>query len=47
MNIYAEENKITKSFKLLKNNLNMSNLVQYQNILKSKYNNELLEFYKP
>ena len=47
MNIFAEENKITKSFKLLKNNLSMSNLVHYQSILKSKYNNELLEFYKP
>ena len=45
--IYAEENEIDKLFRILKKNTNMSDLARYQDILKSKYSNELLEFYKP
>ncbi len=45
--IYAEENEIDKLFGLLKKNPSMSNLARYQDILKSKYSNELLNLYKP
>ena len=45
--IYAEENEIDKLFELLKKNFSLSLLAEYQDILKFKYNNELLEFYKP
>ena len=44
--IYAEENEIDKLFELLKKNPSMSDLARYQDILKSKYSKELLEFYK-
>ncbi len=45
--IYVEENEIDRLFELLKKNFSLSLLAEYQDILKSKYNNELLEFYKP
>ena len=45
--IYAEENEIDKLYELLKKNPSISNMSRYQDILKFKYSNELLEFYKP
>lgn len=45
--VYAEENEIDKLFELLKKDSSMSLLSHYQNILKSKYNDELLKLYKP
>ena len=45
--IYAEENEIDKLFELLKKNPSMSQLAEYQDILKNKYSEELLNFYRP
>ena len=45
--IYAEENESVKLFEILKKDFSISDLAKYQDILKSRYNNELLELYKP
>ncbi len=45
--IYAEENEIDKLFGLLKRNPSVSQLAEYQDILKNKYSEELLNFYRP
>ena len=45
--IYAEENEIDKLFLLLKKSPSMSQLAEYQDILKNKYSKELLNFYRP
>lgn len=45
--IYAEENEIDKLFGLLKKNPSMSQLAEYQDILKIKYSKELVNFYRP
>lgn len=44
--IYAEENEIDKLFELLKKNPSMSQLAEYQDILKNKYSKEILNFYR-
>ena len=44
--IYAEENEIDKLFELLKKNHNIFDLARYQDILKDKYSEELLNFYR-
>ena len=45
--IYAEENESVKLFEILKKDFSISDLAKYQDILKYRYNNELLELYKP
>ena len=44
--IYAEEKEIDKLFELLKENSDISELAEYQDILKDKYSKELLIFYR-
>ena len=45
--IYREEKEIDKLFELIKKNHSLSRLEKYQDALKDKYSEELLEFYRP